>query len=80
MIDHVITRQTDLCECLSSRSMLGAQCNTDHMMQRAILVATVRPPLQKKGMKTKRLNTALLKSEEEAAELKNSISSPRRVK
>ena len=57
MTDHVITRQTDLCECLSSRSMRGAQRNTNHLMQRAILVATVRPPMRKKGMKSKRLNT-----------------------
>ena len=74
MIDHVITRKDDMSECLSSRSMRGAQCNTDHMMQRVIIVATVRPPVRKTGMRAKRLNTALLKNEQKVLELKHSIS------
>ena len=74
MIDHIITRRRDLSECLTSRVMRSTQCSTDHMMQRTSNVASVRPPVRKKGMTSRKLNTVLLKSERTAMELENLIS------
>ena len=73
MLDHMITRKKDMSECLITRVMRGAQCNTDHMMQRTIVAAKIRPPVRKTGMKSKKLNTHLLKSELKATELRNSL-------
>ena len=54
--------------------MRGAQCDTDHMMQRAILVAAVRPPIKKTGISTKRFNTSKLLTEYGAAEFRRAVS------
>ena len=42
-------------------------------MQRTIVAAKIRPPARKPGMKSKKLNTDLLKSELKATELRNSL-------
>ena len=73
-LDHIIIRKRDLAECIITRVMRGAQCDTDHMMQRAILVAAVRPPIKKTGISTKRFNTSKLLTECGAAEFQRAVS------
>ena len=63
MIDHYMTRRRDFRECLVTRVMRGAQCGTDHLMQRMTLFADVRPSVRMTGVKFKKLNTAVLKTE-----------------
>ena len=63
MLDHVIIRRRDAKECRMTRVMRGAECETDHMMQRTLLSVKIRPPVRKKGMTTKKLNTRALKSQ-----------------
>ena len=73
MIDHIITRKRDHSECLITRVMRGAQCNTDHSMQRAILVTSIRPPMRKTGLSAEKLNTAHLKCVQKASEFQTAI-------
>ena len=74
MLDHIITRKRDRAECIITRVMRGAQCNTDHMMQRVILVASVRPPVRKTGISTKRFNSSKLLTDCGAAEFQRAVS------
>ena len=62
-----------MAECLIARAMRGAQCDTDHIMQRAIVVAKIRPPVRKTGMKKTKINTNLLKNDVKSTELRNNI-------
>ena len=74
MIDHIITRRRDFRECLVTRVMRGAQCGTDHLMQRMTLLASVRPPVRKTGVKSKKFNTAVLRTERGTEQLVSAIS------
>ena len=60
MLDHIITRQRDKSDCTLTRVMRGAECGTDHQMQRATFRLSIRPPVRKRASATKKLNTALL--------------------
>ena len=64
MIDHVALRKRDAKECRITRVMRGAECGTDHRMQRTVLSVKVRPPLPKRGMTSRKLNLNRLKSED----------------
>ena len=74
MIDHIITRKRDFSECLVTRVMRGAECGTDHLMQRMILRAAVRPPVRKTGVKSRKLNTAVLQTDRGVEQLGSTIS------
>ena len=71
MLDYIITKMRDVPECLITRVMHGAQSNTDHTMQRSIVTAKIRPSVRKTGTQSKKLNTALLRCEPKAMELRN---------
>ena len=74
MVDHIITRKWDFTECIITRVMQGAQCNTDHIMQRMTFVATVRSPVRKTDLVTKRINVTKLQTEPEAVEFCEEVS------
>ena len=63
MLDHIAIRGRDSKECSSTRAMRGAECGTDHRMQRTILNLKIRPPVRKQGRSSRKLNTNLLKSD-----------------
>ena len=60
MLDHVAIRKRDSKECCSTRVMRGADCGSDHRMQRSILNLKIRPPIRKRGVTSRKLNTNLL--------------------
>ena len=60
MLDHVMIRQRDKNDCTLTKVMRGAECGTDHLMQRATFRLFIRPPVRKRASTTKKLNTTLL--------------------
>ena len=60
MLDHVIIKQRDKSDCTVTRVMRGAECGTDHRMQRSIFRLSIRPPVRKRASTTNKLNTSLL--------------------
>ena len=60
MLDHVMIRQRDKSDCTLTKVMRGAECGTDHLMQRATFRLFIRPPVRKRASTTKKLNTTLL--------------------
>ena len=73
MIDQIMTRIRDFRECPVKRVMRGAQCGTDYLVRRMILLAAVRPPVRKTGVKSIKLNTAVLKTERGTDQLGSAI-------
>ena len=64
MIDHVAIRRRDAKECRLTRVMRGADCSTDHRMQRTLLTVKIRPPVRRRGVTARKLDTNKLKSPE----------------
>ena len=60
MLDHVLVRQRDKADCTLTKVMRGAECGTDHQMQKATFRLSIRPKVRKRGSNTKKLNTSLL--------------------
>ena len=60
MLDHVLIRQRDKSDCTLTKVMRGAECGTDHLIQRATFRLSIRPPVRKRASTTKKLNTTLL--------------------
>ena len=75
MLDHVAIRKRDSKECHSTRVMRGADCGTDHRMQRSILNLKVRPPVRRRGMTARKLNTNLLNTEAVSRQFQEATSS-----
>ena len=75
MIDHVAIRKRDSRECRITRVMRGAECGTDHRMQRMVLSVKIRPPVPKTGMTSRKLNLNRLKSEECSVALREQTAS-----
>ena len=61
MLDHIAIRKRDARECRLTRVMRGAECSTDHLMQRTLLSSKIRPPVRKKGMTSRKINVNQLK-------------------
>lgn len=72
MLDYVIVRQCDRQEVLLTRAMRGAECWTDHRMVRSSLSLRIRPSIRKRSAR-KKMNCALLKSEDVRVRLDSTI-------
>ena len=73
MLDHVMIRRRDLTDCLITRVMRGAECGTDHLMQRSILRLKIRPTIRKRSKTSKKLNTALLNDQQKRQDFQRRI-------
>ena len=73
MLDHVIIRRRDLVDCLITRVMRGAECGTDHLMQRSILRLSIRPSIRRRCKTTKKLNTTLLNDQQKRQDFQRRI-------
>ena len=60
MFERVVIRRDDANECRVMRVMRGAECSTDHLMQRTILSMKMRPHTLERGITSSKLNTSVL--------------------
>ena len=74
MVDHVTTRRQGAKECRETHAMRSVECSSDHLMHRTVLSMKYRPPICKRGVSSRKLNTNLLKSQDYVQTLKDKTS------
>ena len=59
MLENVIVKR-DKADCTLTKVMRGAECGTDHQMQKATFRLSIRPQVRKRASNTKKMKTSLL--------------------